>query len=209
MGRHAQFDLPALAEAGLRVTKRDGWSAVSVASVATELSVTAMALYRVVDDAERLRQAIADSAAIAVPVSSEMTLIDALRAWAVDAHQQLNRLPGLATYILHEWTELPHWLEIVERFLELAAQDGLRGADAVATVNAVFAFVLARSQLSESVSPQRRLQPLLEHPERYPFVRRNRKEFSTARSKAAFVFGLDALIRGLTTGPARRVAPLR
>jgi AcrR family transcriptional regulator len=209
MGRHAQFNLPALAEAGLRITKRDGWSAVSVASVAAELSVTPMALYRVVDDAERLRQVIADSAAPAVPVSSEMTLIDSLRAWALEAHQQLNELPGLATYVTHEWTELPHWLEIVEKFLQLAAQEGLRGADAVATVNAVFAFALARSQLSDSVSAQRRLQPILEQPARYPFVRRNRKEFSTARSKAAFMFGLDALIRGLTTRPVRRVAPLR
>lgn len=204
MGRHPQFDVDALAEAGLRITSRDSWTAVSVASVAAELSVTAMALYRVVDNAEQLRQVIADSAAPKVPDSSELKLIDALRTWAVNTHQQLNTLPGLASYVIHEWTELPNWLEIVERFLALGANEGLQGSDAVATINAVFAFVLARAQLRDSVRPERRLRPLFEHPERYPFVAKNLTEFRNAHSEAAFKFGLDALTRGLETAPKRR-----
>ena len=187
-----------MAQAGLRVAARKTWKSVSVASVASELSVTPMALYRVVPDAEQLKRLIADAAAQPIqPEATRAPLLEALRAWAVAAHEHLGGLPGLAGFVIHEWTELPAWLAIVEAFLAAAEREGLNGSDAVATVNAVFAYVLARAQARDSISRRRRLVPVKDHPERFPHVLAERSEFETAHVEAAFAFGLDALCGGL------------
>jgi AcrR family transcriptional regulator len=201
MGRRPTFTEGDVAQAGLRVVRRQGWASVSLASVATDLGVTPMALYRVVSDADELRRLIANTPGLRLQPHFQATaLVDALHTWAVDAHHELARLPGLTTYVLHEWTELPAWLTIVESFLAHADADGLTGQPAVATVNAVFAYVLARSQLREGVTKQRRLQPLRDEPDRYPHIRAQRHEFQTARTDKAFRFGLDALCAGLRDG---------
>jgi AcrR family transcriptional regulator len=208
MGRRATFDAADLAAAGLAVTRRDGWSAVSVASVAGELGVTPMALYRVVPDADALRRAVADLAGAGLlPAAGGGPLLDELRVWAGRAHRTLLGLPGLASYVVREWTELPSWLRVIEAFLGLAEDEGLVGDEAVHTVNAVFSYVLARAQLRETVSVERGLRPLLDDPSTYPHIRANMAHFRTARTRRAFDFGLDALLRGLAVpAPAREVA---
>jgi AcrR family transcriptional regulator len=201
MARGQVFDAAGLAEAGLAVVRREGWAAVTMRSVAVELGVSPMALYRVAPDAEQLRRLVADAAAVTVgAVVGRSTLSDVLRGWAVDAHGHLGRHPGLAAYVLLHWTELPGWLDVVETLLVRADESGLSGADAVATVNAVFAFVLARAQLHDGLTaPPRELAPLQQEPERYPLVHRNRAELTTAQTDRHFRFGLDALVAGLET----------
>src|SRR5690348_10799303 len=145
MGRPAIFDLGDVEAAGLAVVAGGGWTAVSVRSVARRLGVSTMALYRVVPDAPGLRDAIADAAAGPIrPVAGAGAgddLVDVLDRWADQAHRHLGRHPGLAGYVVGRWTELPRWLDIVEGLLDAAAAAGIRGQEAVATVNAVFAFV--------------------------------------------------------------------
>lgn len=171
---------------------------MSLSSVASEIGVTSMALYRVVADAEELRRLIANAAGVALqPPASGEPLLHCLHAWAIDAHEQLARYPGLASYVLREWTELPAWLAIVEHFLDQAAREGLTGANGVSAVNAVFAYVLARSQLRQGVTTRRRLQPLRDDPNAYPNIRAQRREFETARIDTAFRFGLDAICAGI------------
>ena len=203
MVRPRRFDAAALTAAGLAVAGRDGWSAVSQRRVAEELGVTPMALYRLARDADQLRRLVADAAAPAVPAmpvaAGDLSLVAVLRAWAPLAYHQLCRRPGLAAYVVAHWTELPAWLDIVERLLDVAAEDGREGAAAVATVNAVFAYVLVRAQLHDGLAdaPRRRLQPLRDEPDRYPRLRRSRPEFTRARVDEHFRFGLDALLAGL------------
>jgi AcrR family transcriptional regulator len=203
MARAPVFDLQGLATAGLSVVARDGWPAASVRAVADELGVSAMALYRLVPDAESLRRLIADAAARPIqPRTDGNSLAAGLRAWAVDAYEHLGRYPGLATYVLQHWTELPRWLDIVEALLARADTDGLSGPAGVATVNAVFAYVLARAQLHDAAAgaPARQLAPLRGDPGRYPLLKRNLDEFTTARTERHFAFGLDALLAGLGSG---------
>ena len=208
MGRVATFDEPALTRAGIAVARQHGWTAVTMRSVAAELGVTPMALYRLVPDADGLQWAVADAAAPSVTTASTGTgLAGVLRAWAVDAYRSLRRVPGLSAYVIVHWTELPHWLDVVETLLGRAETHGLEGPDAVAAVNAVFAYVLARAQLHDAVqsSPRRRLEPLAREPDRYPRIRRDRAEYATARTDRHFAFGLEALLRGLssTSGDGR------
>jgi hypothetical protein len=131
-------------------------------------------------------------------------LIPTLRVWASDAYAHLGRYPELASFVIVEWTELPSWLDIVEAFLAGAAAQGLTGAPAVGTVNAVFAYVLARAQLRDSAAaaPRRHLGPVRHDPDRYPMMRRNLAEFTTAKTEIHFQLGLDALTEGLD--PANR-----
>jgi AcrR family transcriptional regulator len=197
MARKAQFDRVALARAGLRVTRQDGWSAVTLQSVATELSVTPMALYRLVDDAAGLKRIVADRAALSIQATmTERGLIQDLHAWALGAYGHLTKLPGLTSYVLHEWTELPNWLSIIDAFLDEAGRENLTGATAVHTVNVVFSYVLARVQLRESITPRRKLGPVIASPAQFPRIDANRHEFQVAQSDVAFRFGLDALVTG-------------
>jgi AcrR family transcriptional regulator len=197
MGRRAIFGAEEVTQAGLAVIGRAGWASLSLAAVAEELSVTPMALYRLVTDAANLRRQVADAAGRRLPPTGDGSLVESLRRWAVDAYAQLIGLPGLAGYVIREWTELPTWLSIIETFLNHAAREGLEGSEAVHTVNAVFAYVLARAQLREAVTPKRRLGPLRDDPGRYPCIRQNRSEFDSACTDIAFRFGLDALTNGL------------
>lgn len=199
MSRRPQFDESDIAEAGLRVARRRGWASVSVGSVAAELAVTPMALYRLARDAAHLKRIIADAAAEPLqPARNGEPLLPAMRSWAIDAYEHLTPLSGIASYVLHEWTELPSWLTIVDTFLAAAQDDGLAGTEAVMTVNAVFSYVLARAQLLESVTRKRRLQPLADQPGRFAHIRAELRDFSTARTEVAFRFGLEALCRGLS-----------
>jgi AcrR family transcriptional regulator len=198
MARPATFDLVDLAAAALDLVSRDGWSALTIRAVADELGVTPMALYRVVPDADALRLTVADAAA--APVQPELggtSLDTALHDWAIAAHRHLAAHPGLAAYVIPVWTELPRWLDIVETFLAAAAADGLTGTPAVAKVNAVFAYVLARSQFRDQVRPSRALRPLADDPARFPHIAASRDEFAVAHVESHFRHGLDALLRGL------------
>lgn len=199
MGRLPAFDLDQVAAAGLRLVRREGWAAVSVRALADELGVTPMALYRVAADADGLRDLVADAAAPPVDRGSGEPLVDVLRAWAVAAYGHLAEYPGLAAYVIVQWTELPAWLDVVEQLLGAADDDGLDGPAAVATVNAVFAYVLVRAQLRDAarVAPRRALGPLADDPDRYPHVRATRGEFATRQTERHFAFGLRALLAGV------------
>jgi hypothetical protein len=213
MARLAAFTVDDLGTAGLAVARRDGWAAVSQRSVAAELGVTPMALYRLAPDAVSLRRLIADRAAppVAPPdagaagpdpvhlAAGDGPLAATLRRWAVAAYDRLGRYPLLASFVILEWTEMPAWLDVVEALLAHADAGGLAGADAVAVVNAVFAYTLARAQLRDAAAtaPRRELAPLAAQPDRYPHVRANRPEFAVRRIDTHFTVGLNALLAGL------------
>jgi len=159
-----------------------------------------MALYRLVPDSAALSRAIADAAAVPMrSVATGAPLPDALHQWAVPAYGILGRYRGLASFVIHEWTELPAWLDVVEALLTHADAQGLPGEAGVAAVNAVFAYVLVRAQLRDSAAraPTRQLAPVDEDPERYPLIRASVAEYATARTAKHFEIGLDALIAGL------------
>lgn len=200
MSRSARFDLEQVAQAGLEVVRQSGWERVSMRSISASLRVSPMALYRLIADADELRALVADAAVSGDlhPVDSE-SLEESLRSWSVRSYDTLVALPGLASFVLLHWTELPGWLQVVDDLLSIAHHHGIEGPVAVARVNAVFAYVLSRAQLRESVrvAPSRSLDLLIQHPDRYAFIRANQEEFRIAQSDRHFHYGLDALLAGL------------
>jgi AcrR family transcriptional regulator len=196
--RRQTFDRGAVAAAGLAITRADGWSAVSLRTVAARLHVTPMALYRVVADADELRMLSADEAAATIQPAHTAELTTTLTEWGHAAHTHLSRHRGLATYVAAHWTELPRWLDIVESLLGSAHSEGITGPTAVASTNAVFAYVLARVQLREAAMPTRRgLVPVRQEPSRYPHVTANRSEFARCEADRHFAIGLDAIVSGV------------
>jgi AcrR family transcriptional regulator len=199
MSRAAQFDRQMVALAGLEVVRRSGWGKVSTRSVSAALGVSPMALYRLVADADELRALVADGVAAELQPLGAASIEESLRIWATRAYDALVALPGLASFVLLHWTDLPGWLDIVNELLSVANDHGIEGSVAVARVNAVFAYVLSRAQLSESIhlAPSRSLHLLARYPNRYAFIRVNQGEFLIAQSDRHFRFGLDALLAGL------------
>jgi len=200
MARPPAFGLDELTSAGLAVVEAEGWPAVTFRSVAGQLGVSPMALYRLVANAHDLRCAIAD--AVAQPFTPDLDagdLYDALDRWARSTYRRLARYSGLASFLIAEWTELPAWLDIIESLLEYAERHGVTGERAVAHVNAVYAYVLARAQLLErlATAPQRRLAHAQADPKRYRLIRANLAEFRIPKTDKHFAIGLDALIMGL------------
>jgi len=198
MPRQATFAAEELAEAGCAVVAEEGWSGLTMRAAAARLGVSAMALYRVVPDSGALQRLVAERVGLGLPVP-DPPLLAALGSWARAAHDRVRALPGAAAYLLANWTEVPSWLAIVERFLQIAEADGLRDAEAVGTVNAVFAYTLARAQLRDepSTSRPRQLAPLAADPERFPLIGANIAEFAIAQREKAFAYGLEALLEGL------------
>jgi AcrR family transcriptional regulator len=202
MGRPQTFVVEDLIDAGLALVTDEGWASMSFRSIADRLRVSPMALYRVVPDAEQLRATIANAAARRIQPPPDLEdPITTLRVWAKHAYRHLRCYPGLAAYIIHHWTELDGWLDIVEALLERAAASGLTGREAVEAVNAVFAYVLVRAQLRDSIAsaPRRRLGPVRDQRERYPTILANLAEFTTAKTEQHFAAGLTALTTGLDT----------
>jgi AcrR family transcriptional regulator len=205
MARPQAFDLRDVTTAGLAVVADSGWSTVSVRSVAERLAVSPMALYRVVPDAQQLRRAIADAVAESLqPDPSADDLLGTLQAWARRAYTHLGCYPGLASFVIVEWTELPTWLDIIETLLGRADAEGISGDQAVTTVNAIYAYVLVRCQLRDSaaVAPRRQLAPVKHLRGRYPLIAVNIAEFTTAKTDRHFAFGLDVLTDGLRSDVA-------
>lgn len=203
MARPQVFDLDDLAVAGLELVERAGWSTVSVRSVAEGLGVSPMALYRLAPDAQQLRRAIADAAAAPIqPRPAGVDLFDTMHAWARHSYRHLGRYPGLSSYVITEWTELPSWLDIVETLLGFANADGIVGASAVGAVNAIYTYVLARGQLRDTAAtaPRRQLAPVRRRRGRYPLIQGNIAEFTTAKTDKHFALGLDVLTNGLRLG---------
>jgi TetR/AcrR family transcriptional regulator, tetracycline repressor protein len=197
MPRNPRYDLEELVNAGLELVHQSGFEAVTLRSIAAAVGISAMALYRVIPNSDALKALIADAAARALqpPDGSLETILD---TWANEAYMTLTEYPGLATFVLNHWTDLPRWLEIVDTLLGLASNEGVEGPTAVARVNAVFAYVLGRAQLKESVAGSARSLSLLKtFPDRFEHIRANRKEFLVAESDRHFAFGLTALIAGL------------
>jgi AcrR family transcriptional regulator len=195
MARTSTFDLDDVGRAGLAVVARDGWAGLTTRSVAAELGVTPMAIYRVVPDAAALRAEVADAAAGSIqPDRHAPELVPELHRWAVGAHRHLADLPGLSAHVIGTWTELPRWLDVVEGLLVVAEADGVDGSDAVAVVNAAFAYVLARAQFREQVGYDRDLAPLRLDPDRYPCLVANRAEYETPDVDRHFLVGLQAIL---------------
>jgi AcrR family transcriptional regulator len=188
-------------EAGVRLVDRDGWAVLSLRAVASELSVTPMALYRHVGDSDSLIAAIAEAIVERAPVvvASGDVATD-LGDWARRFHHHLSRYPGVAGHLLTMWFDSPAMLERVNDLLELVGEHGLDGFEAVAVTNAVFIYVLMRCEAERTVRTAGAVSRTLRTAAASrPLDRLNALalHYTTAKFDAHFEFGLKSLISGM------------
>jgi AcrR family transcriptional regulator len=196
------------AEAGTRIVAESGWEALSLRGVASELSVTPMALYRHVSDSDSLKAAVVQAIIerfIAAKPSGD-TRAD-LADWARSFHQHLTKYPGLSANLLTMWFESPALLERIDDLLVLVHEAGLDGFEEVAVVNAVFMYVLMRCEAERSVRSAGAVRRSLRTASASrPLDRLTTlaKHYTTAEFDAHFEFGLTSLIAGLPLPAPRR-----
>jgi AcrR family transcriptional regulator len=203
------LDRPRVLEHARAIVADRGLEALSVRTVAADLGVTPMALYRYVASAEELRAAVVEAcvAELPEPAPGPEDPIERYRAWATGARATLLGYPGLGRHLLLHWFELPSMLTAVEGLLAIARELGFTGFDQVGVANAVFSFVLARVDLEETLAAGdalRRQLPLAagDPPGAYPLLRAQIDEYRLARVDAHFGFGLELLLSGVAVAAA-------
>lgn len=193
--------------AAVRRATRSGVDTVGMRSVAADLGVTPMALYRHVGDAQALRCAVIDEILRDLPVvTGDGAWDQRCRAWAHEARDVIARVPGLAHHVLLHWIDLPAVLASLESLVGTMERDAPIGVDAVAGANALLTYVLMRAQAEERVRGQgqeRDLSTLRSRREELPHLWKHRQEYQRARLDEHFAYGLDALLAGIATTQRR------
>lgn len=136
-----------IAAAVLAVLDRDGYAALSMRTVARELGMSAMALYRYVRDREELERLAADR--VLAPVALEtaagpwteqiITLADRVRT-AAGAH------PEAIPLLLRHRHDVPASLRWIERTLGVLTSAGFTGADRVVAQRAIVHYLFGAIQ---------------------------------------------------------------
>jgi AcrR family transcriptional regulator len=191
----------AIVEAGVDIARSGGWAALSLRSVAGNLGVTPMALYRHVADAETLSNAVLES--IATLVATVERTVDPwadVSLWARSSRLALRPFPGVPAHLLTAWFNLAPMLSLVEDLLDRVHDAGLAEFEAVAAVNAVFMFVLMRAEAEQTVRTAgvaRRALRLSTAGRDLPRLRTLSSHYTTAEFDRHFEYGLDVLIAGI------------
>jgi AcrR family transcriptional regulator len=191
---------------GAELAIRDGLDTVGMRSVANDLGVTPMALYRHVGNAASLHAAVVERLLADLPdVPAHGAWDERCREWAHSARRILNRAPGLARHVLLEWIHLPRVLKALDGLVATLERDGPREIDAVAGANSILMHVLMRAQAETIVRAsglRRDLATLRVLRAEVPCLWAHRDEYRWARLDEHFTYGLDALLAGL--GSTRR-----
>lgn len=139
-----------IAAATLAVLDRDGYAALSMRTVARELGMSAMALYRYVRDREELERLAAER--VLAPVTLEVddgpwteqiaTLADRVRAAAI-AH------PGATPMLLRHRHDVPASLRWIERTLGVLTAAGFTGTGRVVAQRAIVHYLFGAIQAQQ------------------------------------------------------------
>ena len=170
-------------------------------SVATELGVTPMALYRWYDNADALRRGAVGAALDRIPrPPADGTPAERLRGWALSARPRLVRVRGLSEACLRLWPETHEGARIMEWLLGVTAEhtDDVRQQFLIA--HGIFIFVVTQAAADRAILDRRRGSSLLAvaaKPRLFPRMSQVRGEVRTIDRDAQFSIGLDAILAAL------------
>ena len=197
-----------IVEAAMRVIDADGVDALSMRRLGTELGVNPMAAYHYVPNKAALYDLVLDAVMSEVDLSTiastgplEERLKQAGRAYrnAIMAHPRA--IPVLAGRSVRSAIGM----RPVEAFLGLLFEAGLTSGDAISAVDCVAQFVLGGAVgyyhhvEDTEIGQQRDFDELT--PEEFPNMARVLAEAEFAGHDCEFEYGLDALVRGILSGP--------
>ncbi len=180
--RYGELTREAVVEAGLRLTRRCGFSNLSMRKLAAELGSPSMNLYYYVRDKRQLLDLVADAVLGEVllpsrdlPWERQLTLL------FEGGHDILLRYPGVAQHLLRRTAGLPNEIRLYTTITEILGQAGL---DRVVSdrVQRLMAYLLFGAVTSELATADAVDDP-------------STMQFSDDRD--VFRFGLDLLVDGL------------
>ncbi|WP_341717894.1 TetR/AcrR family transcriptional regulator [Micromonospora sp. FIMYZ51] len=195
-----------IASAALTVIDRDGLAGFTMRAVATELSMSAMALYRYVDDRGELERLVVERVLDGVdnqppdpglPWADRVTVMVRRMRAAVAAHPATAALVPVHR---HRSRAVLRWTETL---LGLLTEAGLTGAQRVVALRGLLSYLLGAIQL-EHLGPLagRGTEVLAElPPEAFPHLADTARTARQVDPDAEFDGGLALILRGLTNPP--------
>jgi AcrR family transcriptional regulator len=227
-GPRRSLDMHALAAAGVRLADKRGLAAVSMRTVAGEMGVASMALYRYVQSKHELLLMMVDEALGPPQASAESGgWRDRLAAWAHAYRDRLQAHPWVMAVPAEEPPILPYQTQWTEAGLDALAATPLTEQQKLSSLVLVTVYVRGQTQLSlgfdaSSGAPRgagagadedagvrygRRLLALAD-PGRYPRLTaamtsgsvEDGSDFTTRE----FAFGLNTVLDGMAARIARR-----
>ncbi|MFH8387263.1 TetR/AcrR family transcriptional regulator [Kitasatospora sp. NPDC018058] len=196
---------------GLAILDRDGLDALTMRRVAKELDTGPASLYVYVANRDDLMAAMLDEALGHVPLTSEGTWQERLRALVTAAIEAMSRHEGLAHVALGAIPTGDNALLVLDRVLALLKQGGLDDTTAAWAVDLLYLHIAAAAAEQSTYNTKdadeqatvaeadRRYASL--PADRYPMITSLRPVLLSPGNRDAW--GLEVLINGILYTPAR------
>ncbi|HEY5272145.1 MAG TPA: TetR/AcrR family transcriptional regulator C-terminal domain-containing protein [Acidimicrobiales bacterium] len=208
MPRPRSLDHDAIAGAALAIVDRDGLAALSMRSVAAELGVGTMSLYRYVAGREEVERLIVDRVFLAahIPIAKTaswdrqvIVLCEALRA-AIAGH------PAIIPLLLVRFAASPgawHWLEALLSALSRAGFDARHRAVAVRTLQA-YVIGVVQSEYLNSLTGESTVALASMPIDDFPLIVETARSAMSVSPDQEFALGLTMVVDGLRASLSAR-----
>ncbi|GAA0537956.1 MULTISPECIES: TetR/AcrR family transcriptional regulator C-terminal domain-containing protein [Streptomyces] len=191
-----------LASAALAVLDREGLAGLSMRAVAKELGMSAMALYRYVDDREELEGLVVErvlSAVDTTPPEPGASWDDRLRIMVGRLRDTITAHPAVLPLTLTHRHRSPSGLRWSETALALLTEAGLDGERRVLALRALLGYVIGAIQL-EHLGPLSGAGTvtIAELPaDAFPYMAETARQARSVGVEREFFGGLEVFLRGL------------
>jgi AcrR family transcriptional regulator len=201
MARPRSLTPSQIAQAALHVLKREGASALSMRSVAGELGVGTMSLYRYVEGREQLEALIVEEVAgkIDIALSSRAGLARNVKTLALRVREALGSHTELVPLLLTRRHAAPSSLRWGEAMLGLLGAAGFTGERRVIAFRTLLSYVLGALQVEHlSALSGEGTRALAQLPrDAFPELTDAAKHARNIGAEAEFLRGLDLVLKGL------------
>lgn len=201
MARPRSLNPAQIAQAALLVSKREGLSALSMRSVANELGVGTMSLYRYVEGREQLEALIVEEVVgkVDLTLSGRAGLARNVKTLALRVREALGSHTELVPLLLARRHAAPSSLRWGEVMLGLLAEAGFNGERRVIAFRALLSYVLGALQVEHlGALSGEGTQAIAQLPrEAFPQLTEAAKHARNISPEAEFVRGLELVLKGL------------
>ncbi|OZM81810.1 TetR/AcrR family transcriptional regulator [Pseudonocardia sp. MH-G8] len=191
-----------LVTAALAVVDRDGLAALTMRTVARELGVATMGLYRYVADRQALEVLVVEyvygSVDLVLPPTGWQ---DRLRVLLDRVRVAVARHPAVVPLVLRHRQAARASLRLIEAMLEVLTDGGHEGVDRVLAQRTLIGYLLGflQSEHSAALSGPGTIVLSELSADEYPLLARTASDARAVPPDEEFRRGLDIVLRGLTT----------
>lgn len=201
MPRPKSLTLHGIAAATLTVIDREGLAALSMRTVAQELGVGTMSLYRYVDDREQLEGLVVD-----LVLSAARTDLPARAAWTTRAtllmlglRDSISTHPAVAPLVLTHRFAAESGLHWAEALLQVLTGAGFHGTARFIAFRSLVSYAVGAIQTEHFGPLPRPGEPLPaeQRPDEFPLLAQNAHDARRIESAEEFRRGLAVVLEGL------------